>query len=257
MFEDESDRRGNSYKRVGIGLMVFGVLMLSGLAAACGGTATPSAPTAAALATQPVATTGAALAPTVAAVATAAAPTVAAAETRVAPTVAAVATAVAPTVSAAATAPATAVAIAEATAAALATRAAPTISAAATALAPTAEAAATTSALSAGTATATTAGQLADAGQQVYASNCAGCHGPEGQGKVGPALIGPSASFKTFNSAQGLFTFISSTMPKTHPGTLSPEQYLQVTAYLLVQNGIVTRDASLSNASLSDIQLKK
>lgn len=31
---------------------------------------------------------------------------------------------------------------------------------------------------------------MLDQGQQVYAESCAGCHGPEGQGNVGPAHAG-------------------------------------------------------------------
>src|SRR5450756_2449488 len=135
---------------------------------------------------------------------------------------------------------------------------APTILAtAATALAPTAAAAATSAALSAGTATTITAGQLSDAGQAVYASSCAACHGAQGQGGIGPALIGPNANFGAFRSAQDLLTFTTFTMPKTHPGSLSSEQYMDVTAYLLVQDGFAQRNASLSSAGFGSIQLKK
>jgi len=35
---------------------------------------------------------------------------------------------------------------------------------------------------------------IADDGAAVYKAKCAGCHGPEGQGKIGPALKGTSLS---------------------------------------------------------------
>ena len=215
--------RWNSVGRASIRLMVFASVSILGVALTACSSSAPASPTAAAVATKAVATAGA-----------------------VAPAVSTAASAVAPVANAAA-----------ATAEAIGTKAAPTISAAATALAPTAAAAATAAVSAAGTATATTAGQLADAGQSVFATSCAVCHGAQGEGKIGPALWGPNANFGTFKSAQDLLTFIGVTMPLTHPGALTPEQAMDVTAYLLVQDGFVQRNASLSNAGFGSIQLKK
>src|SRR4030042_1117882 len=53
-----------------------------------------------------------------------------------------------------------------------------------------------------------TVGQLASAGQTVFASRCAGCHGQNGEGKTAPAVIGASASLTKYNDAQGLFNYI-------------------------------------------------
>ena len=131
---------------------------------------------------------------------------------------------------------------------------APTVVAAATQLAPTAAAAATAAV---STKTTTTAGQLADAGQPIYASMCAVCHGAQGEGKIGPALWGPNANYGAFKSAQDLLTFITYKMPLTSPGSLTPEQAMDLTAYLLVQDGIVQRSASFSPASFGSTQLKK
>lgn len=209
----------NSVRLAGAALIVVAALA-AGLTAGCGGAAAvpTSVPTAAAkAATQPLATTGAAAAATVPAAATAAAPTVSAAATSVAPTAGAVSTAVAPTISAAATSAAPAV----------------------------------------GTVSATTAGQLADSGKTVYADSCASCHGAQGQGGTGPAIIGANANLGKYDTAQGLFTKISTTMPRDHPATLTPAQYLQVTAFLLVQNNVVQPTASLSSAALGGVPLKK
>ncbi len=122
--------------------------------------------------------------------------------------------------------------------------------AAATTLAPTGVAVGTSVAPGA----AATAGQLADAGKSVYADNCARCHGDQGQGVTGPALIGPSASYGRFSNADQLLSYISTAMPMDHPGSLTPQQYLQVTAYLLVQNNILQPGASMSN--LGSVPLK-
>jgi mono/diheme cytochrome c family protein len=154
----------------------------------------------------------------------------------------------APTVAAAPTAPGAA-----GTAQAVGTTTAPTVVAAVTALAPTAAAAATAAV---STKTTTTAGQLADAGQAVYTSMCAVCHGAQGEGKIGPALWGPIANYGAFKSAQDLLTFITYKMPLSNPGSLTPEQAMDLTAYLLVQDGIVQRNAPLSPATFGSTQLK-
>jgi mono/diheme cytochrome c family protein len=177
--------------------------------------------------------------PTAAAVATQAAPTVAAAATQAAPTAAAVATQVAPTAAVVATQVAP-------TAAAVATQAAPAV---ATAVAPLATPAAK--------AATTTAGQLADQGRAVYATSCAGCHGAQGEGGTAPALIGQNVTFPRFSTAQDLLGYITQRMPANHPGSLSAEQYLQATAYILVENRFVQRDAPLSSALLGGIQLTR
>ena len=244
-------RRGSTERRryvvrVGTMVAIFGVLAVLGvISVACGGgapspTAAPAAPTAVKAATSPAT---AAVAP-----ATAPAPTTAAA----APTQAATAPA-APAAATATLSPVVASAIP--TAEAVGTKTAPTVQAAATALAPTAVAAATAAAGAAGTPT--TAGQLADAGKTVYSTSCAACHGNEGQGGIGPALAGPAANFSTFKNAQELLTFVSARMPLTSPGSLTPQQYMDVVTFALVANGVVSRNESLTAAKLESIKLSK
>jgi len=101
-----------------------------------------------------------------------------------------------------------------------------------------------------------TAGELASGGQGVYASHCAGCHGNNGQGVTAPAVIGSNQALAKYNTAQGLLKFITEVMPATNPGSLSSQQYLEVTAYLLVQNNFVTDGQAMDSASLSGITLK-
>jgi thiosulfate dehydrogenase len=74
------------------------------------------------------------------------------------------------------------------------------------------------------------------AGQAVYASQCAGCHGSNGAGAppILPALWGPNS----FNDGAGMdqpakmAPFVFHNMPQNHPGTLTPQQAFDVSAYI-------------------------
>ena len=72
-------------------------------------------------------------------------------------------------------------------------------------------------------------------GAQVYADTCASCHGADMKGtSVIPSLSGPE--FESFWRGQplgDLFEKISTTMPKSMPGSLTPQQSADVTAYML------------------------
>jgi polar amino acid transport system substrate-binding protein len=76
-------------------------------------------------------------------------------------------------------------------------------------------------------------------GQGVYMKNCASCHGPNEQGKSGPA-VGGSAFLKRMKllgwSVADLQNVVVSTMPRSNPGSLSQRQYSDVLAYLLAVN---------------------
>lgn len=80
----------------------------------------------------------------------------------------------------------------------------------------------------------------ANAGAGVYAQACAVCHGAMLEGVAAPALKGEM--FREMAAAQqlsadALLTVTSLTMPQTNPASLTPEQYGQVVAYILQQNG--------------------
>jgi alcohol dehydrogenase (cytochrome c) len=79
-----------------------------------------------------------------------------------------------------------------------------------------------------------TSQQLAQ-GAAVFASECAACHGASLQGVSAPALTGPSFGRSHLTAAQ-LRTIVVQTMPLTAPGTLKPEEYAAVMAYLLNYN---------------------
>jgi DMSO/TMAO reductase YedYZ molybdopterin-dependent catalytic subunit/mono/diheme cytochrome c family protein len=100
-----------------------------------------------------------------------------------------------------------------------------------------------------------TAAVLAAAGKTVY-QRCVACHGPEGQGMTGPALWGTKENLKKYGDAGSMYSFIHRTMPFDAPGSLTDDQYMQVTAYLLLQNQFVQPNTQLSQSSLKDIALK-
>ncbi len=94
-------------------------------------------------------------------------------------------------------------------------------------------------------------------------TNCwkSGCHGerPYANGftlpKAVPALIGPGA-LQRFNTAQEMVAFIRKAMPFNAPGSLSDEQYLQVSAFLLESNQRIPAGSQLNPAALAAIELR-
>ncbi len=102
-----------------------------------------------------------------------------------------------------------------------------------------------------------TYGQFANAGKTVFTNKCAKCHGDNGQGVTGPAVIGSNAHLDKYNTAQGLLSFISTSMPFDAPGSLSSQDYLNVLGFLLVQNNYVSANTAFDQNQLNNIQLKK
>ena len=105
-------------------------------------------------------------------------------------------------------------------------------------------------------ASAVTAGQLAEQGKTVFARSCAGCHGAQGQGANAPALIGTSEALAKYGDAQKLLEKISTTMPKSAPGSLSKEEYLHVLSFLLVEDNLVKADAVIPTDALSGVEVR-
>lgn len=83
------------------------------------------------------------------------------------------------------------------------------------------------------------ADEQAKRGEKVYADNCATCHGDklEGTNTGGPALSGKDFinGWKGMTAGE-LIDKISMDMPSNAPGTLKPDQYADVMAYVLSVN---------------------
>jgi mono/diheme cytochrome c family protein len=83
------------------------------------------------------------------------------------------------------------------------------------------------------------ADEQAKRGEKVYADNCATCHGDklEGTNTGGPALSGKDFinGWKGMTAGE-LIDKISMDMPSNAPGTLMPDQYADVMAYVLSVN---------------------
>ena len=70
------------------------------------------------------------------------------------------------------------------------------------------------------------------AGAELFQSSCAGCHGPGGEGGVGPALAG---GLSRFGSVEEVATFVSTGVPGRMPGfetRLGPDQINAITEYV-------------------------
>ena len=93
-------------------------------------------------------------------------------------------------------------------------------------------------------------------GAAVYTQYCVQCHGQNLQGDSGPALSGQTLR-QTFGAgtAAGLYDFISRQMPQDKPGTLTRQQYLDVTAYILARNGFPSGKTPLEAASLGQVRM--
>jgi mono/diheme cytochrome c family protein len=94
------------------------------------------------------------------------------------------------------------------------------------------------------------------AGAELYASQCAGCHGADLEGTLGPPLVGDvfrSNWYSGDRTAGDLFAQIAEFMPMTAPGSLSAEEYAAIAAFLLARNGHQpTGEALVPDAELLD-----
>lgn len=102
-------------------------------------------------------------------------------------------------------------------------------------------------------------------GREVYAQQCASCHGDKGEGGVGDRLaggqgtIGTAKPVRTVGSywpyAPTLFDYIRRAMPQNAPQSLSDDDVYAVSAYILNLNGLVGADATLDAKSLAAIRM--
>jgi PQQ-dependent dehydrogenase (methanol/ethanol family) len=95
-------------------------------------------------------------------------------------------------------------------------------------------------------------------GGSIYAANCASCHAQNLAGNSAPALTG-TAFHKSLDgnypTAAALYTFIRKQMPLNAPGSLSAQNYLAVTAYIIEKNGFSAGSKALSATSAAGVTL--
>ncbi|UPK38473.1 cytochrome c [Bradyrhizobium sp. 186] len=102
-------------------------------------------------------------------------------------------------------------------------------------------------------------------GRDVYAQQCASCHGEKGEGGLGDRLaggqgtIGTAKPIRTVGSfwpyATTLFDYIRRAMPQNAPQSLSDDDVYAVSAYILNLNGLVGADATLDAKSLAAVKM--
>ena len=102
-------------------------------------------------------------------------------------------------------------------------------------------------------------------GKEVYAENCAACHGVNGQGGIKDQLVGGQGTLtsdhpiKTVGSywpyATTVFDYIHRAMPYQAPGSLSVDDYYALTAYILSLNGILPPDGKLDKETLPKVKM--
>jgi cytochrome c len=102
-------------------------------------------------------------------------------------------------------------------------------------------------------------------GRQVFADNCALCHGDNGVGGIKDRLTGgqrtltSDAPVKTVGSywpyATTLFDYIRRAMPYQAPGSLSNDDTYAVAAFILSLNGILPADGKLDRESLPKVRM--
>jgi S-disulfanyl-L-cysteine oxidoreductase SoxD len=103
------------------------------------------------------------------------------------------------------------------------------------------------------------------AGRDVFVAQCARCHGPRGQGDVGPTLVGGQGTLRTARPlktvgsfwpyATTLWDYINRAMPFDKPGLLKPSEVYAVAAYILNLNGIIADTDVMDAKSLPKVKM--
>jgi cytochrome c len=102
-------------------------------------------------------------------------------------------------------------------------------------------------------------------GREVFAQQCAACHGNKGEGGIGDRLVGGQGTLATekpvrtvgsyWPYAPTLFDYIRRAMPQNAPESLSNDDVYAVSAYILNLNGLLPADSTLDAKTLSAIKM--
>src|SRR5262245_52654808 len=103
------------------------------------------------------------------------------------------------------------------------------------------------------------------AGRDVFAAQCARCHGPKAQGDVGPVLVGGQGTLRTARPlktvgsywpyATTLWDYINRAMPFDKPGLLKPSEVYAVAAYILNLNAIIGDNDIMDPKTLPKVKM--
>lgn len=102
-------------------------------------------------------------------------------------------------------------------------------------------------------------------GAALYGVHCVACHGAGGAGQPNDRLVGGQGTLtqlqqvRTIGSfwphASTVFDYIRRAMPFHAPQSLTNDQVYALTAYLLAENGIIQRSATLDAQSLARVRM--
>lgn len=102
----------------------------------------------------------------------------------------------------------------------------------------------------------TAATEQTNRGKELFGMNCVRCHGDQGQGTAdGPRLIGAPNGLATYMTAKGLFDFASTEMPGDARGSLMPQVYWDILAFILESNRLLPPDVTLGPDNAASIKL--
>lgn len=97
---------------------------------------------------------------------------------------------------------------------------------------------------------------------------CEKCHRPFNSSKLAEVEVSDKNSFNIgnppalketlykFGNAAGLYAYLKTAMPRYAPGNLSDEQYLDITAFLMVLNHALPQETRLSLDNLQSILIE-
>jgi len=102
-------------------------------------------------------------------------------------------------------------------------------------------------------------------GKKIYRTKCVGCHGLNGEGGLGPPLIGNHpirgidegtivlAGYLPFSST--LFDEIRRAMPWQSPRSLTNDEVYALCAFILSGNGLIPKDKVLNASNLAEVRM--
>ena len=103
------------------------------------------------------------------------------------------------------------------------------------------------------------------AGRELFAAQCARCHGPAGEGDIGARLVGGQGTLatprplKTVGSfwpyATTLWDYVNRAIPFDRPGLLEPSEVYAAVAYVLNLNGIIDENHLIDAKSLPNVKM--